>query len=116
MKIYWSFKDVPELAGLSLVERRRVNNACYVRAFKSRRCLVAMGVCVLCCWLSILLCSGLLWLFGCSPAVYLAVGGVIGGAIGGGIGGLIFGQVVTEYLRPFYAEYIKAELPIPLEL
>ena len=110
MKIYWSFKDVPELADLPLPERRRVNRACHGQAFKSLRCLIAMGVCVLCCWLSILLCIGLLWLFDCSPAIYLAVGGVIGSAIGGGIGGFIYGQVVTDYLRPFYADYVETEL------
>lgn len=110
MKIYWSLKNVPELAGLSLPERLRVNCACRGQAFKSRRCLAALGVCVLCCWLGMLVCIGLLWLFGCSPPVYLAVGGVIGGAMGGGLGGLIYGQVVTGYLRPFYADYIKTEL------
>jgi hypothetical protein len=35
---------------------------------------------------------------------------VIGAAVGGGIGGFIYGQVVTDYLRPFYADYIRTEL------
>jgi len=35
----------------------------------------------------------------------------IGGLIGGIIGGFIFNQVVLEYLRPFYAEFIKSDLP-----
>lgn len=110
MKIYWSFKDVPELADLSRPERRRVNRACHGQTFKSRRCLAALVVCVLCCWLGILLGIGLLWLFGCPPPICLAVGCVIGGAIGGGIGGLIYGQIATDYLRPFYADYVKTEL------
>jgi hypothetical protein len=110
LKIFWSFKDVPELADLSRSERRRVDRACHGETFKSRLCLAALGVCVLCCWLGILLGIGLLWLSGCSPGIYLAVGGVIGSAIGGGIGGLIYGQIVTDYLRPFYADHIKTKL------
>jgi hypothetical protein len=34
----------------------------------------------------------------------------IGAAIGGGVGGALFGHIVSSYLRPFYAAYIKAEL------
>ena len=34
-----------------------------------------------------------------------------GGLIGGIIGGFIFNQIVLEYLRPFYAEFIKNDLP-----
>lgn len=110
MKIYWSLKDVPELAHLSLPERRRVHHACNGQAFKSRRCLAALSLCVLSCWLGILLCAGLLWLLGCSFPIVLGVGSVVGGAIGGGIGGLVYGQIVTGYLRPFYADYLKTGL------
>ena len=107
MKIYWSCKDVPELAGLSGPERRRVHWACYGQAFKSRRCMLALLVCGLCGGLGIAVGGSFHWLFGFPPSIWLQL---ICGGIGGGIGGFIYSQVVTDYLRPFYADYIRTEL------
>jgi hypothetical protein len=107
MKIYWTFKDVPEFSGLSRPERRRVHLACYGQAFRSRRCLVALAICGLCAGLGSALGGSLHWIFGFPPSIWYLI---IGGGFGGGIGGFIYGQVVTDYLRPFYADYIKTEL------
>jgi hypothetical protein len=35
---------------------------------------------------------------------------IVVAALAGGIGGFIYVQVITDYLRPFYADYIKREL------
>ena len=107
MKIYWSFKDVPELSPLSPPERRVVHRACYGRAFKSRRCLAALLVCGLCSGLGSAAGSSVHLLFGLPFSIWHMV---ICGGIGGGSGGFIFGHVATEYLRPFYADYIRTEL------
>ena len=92
MKIYWSYKDVPELAGLSPSERRRVRRACNWRAFRSVRCLTAFLICILC------------------GGIGYALGRSWGGGIGVGIGAFIYIQVAIAYVRPFYADYIKTEL------
>ena len=107
MKIYWTFKDVPELAPLSPPERRMVNRACCGHTLKSRRCLVALVVCGLCAGLGCVLGDSLHGVFGFPFSIWQVA---VGGGIGGGMGGFIYGQVVIDYLRPFYADYIKAEL------
>ena len=107
MKTYWSFKDVPELAELSRPEQRCVHRACYWRAFRSPRCMAALVICGLCAGIGSGLGGSLHWLLGFQPIIWYQA---IGGAVGGGIGGFIYSQVVTDYLRPFYADYIKTEL------
>lgn len=108
MKFYWSLKQVPELSGLSCAERGKVHRACYVRhALKSRRCLLALAACGLCAGAGSAMGSLSHVVFGTPFALWQPV---VGGAVGGGVGGLIFGQIVTDYLRPFYADYIRNEL------
>jgi len=107
MKIYWTLKDVPELADLSRSERGRVHRACYGQAFKNRRCQVALLICGLCAGLGSVVSGSLHWDFGFPPSIWNMA---VGGGIGGGIGGFIYGRVVTDYLRPFYADYIRTEL------
>jgi len=111
MKIYWTLKDVPELSGLSQPERRRVHRACYWKAFRRGRCLTALLFCGLCGGLGCSLGWCLHWFLGYPTLIWVTLGlQGIGGGIGGGLGGLIFGQVLIDYLRPFYAKYIKTEL------
>ena len=108
MTFYWSLKSVPELSGLSAPERRRVHRACYSRhAFRSARCLIALGICGLCGGAGAAAGSFVHLLFGVPFSIWHVA---IGGGIGGGLGGFYFGHTVTSYLRPFYADYIKTEL------
>ena len=107
MTFYWSLKQVPEMSGLTRQERGRVHRACYGRAFRSRRCIIALVACGLCAGLGSALGGSLHRFFGFSPSIWYQL---IGAGVGGGIGGAIYGQVVTDYLRPFYADYIKTEL------
>jgi len=69
--------------------------------------MIALIVCGLCAGLGSALGGSLHWLLGFSPPIWYQF---IGAGVGGGIGGLIYGQVVTNYLRPYYADYIRAEL------
>lgn len=107
MKIYWTFKAVPEFSGLSRAERRRVHLACYGQAFKSRRCLVALLICGLCGGVGSGLGDYLPSLLGFEHSMWQPT---IGGCFGGGVGGFIWAQIATDYLRPYYANYIKSEL------
>lgn len=107
MTIYWSTNQVPELNGLTREERGRVHGACYGQAFRSLRCMIALLICGLCGGLGTALGGSLHWLFGFPPSIWHLF---IGGVVGGGIGGFIYGQVLIDYLRPLYAEYIRTEL------
>jgi hypothetical protein len=108
MPIYWSLKNVPELATLSPRERRHVHRTCYMRhGLQSRRTKVALLVCGLCAGSGSAIGSTVPWVFGFPPSIWFQA---IGGGIGGLIGGFIYSQVLTEHLRPHYAAYIKNEL------
>ena len=111
MKIYWSLKQVPELSGLTPGERLRVHRACYKNAFRDRRCkaalLVSLTICGLCGGAGAALGSSLDEMLGVPRSLWYVA---ICAGVGGGIGGFIHGQVVTNCLRPLYADYIRTEL------
>ena len=107
MKLYLTFKDVPEFLDLSNAERRRVNQACYRQAFKSRHCLAAFLIWGLCAVAGSALGNYLPLFFGFEHSIWQPT---MGGVIGSAVGGFIWGQIVTDFLRPFYADYIKTEL------
>jgi hypothetical protein len=92
MQIYWSIKDIPELANLTPEQQKQAWRACYSRyVFKHWEPLASLVL------LGVLIAIGIQFL------------GVIGGIIGGGLGGGIFGIVSTNVLRPHLREYVEKE-------
>ena len=110
MKIYCGFKDVPELAGLSRTERRRVIRACF---WKFGFGLWQWWAAFLVLWVFWSL-GGLAGIiaedvFGLSVAVCCACG-LIGLMIGWLIYSLIYYSVVIDRLRPHFRDYIASRM------
>jgi hypothetical protein len=94
MKLYWSNKDIPELANLSPKQRGKAWRACYLKyAFRYWQT-----------WLALVL------IF-----VFVAIGnklaGVVGSALGAGIGGFLLFQLVASVVRPHLREFVNRQLP-----
>ena len=95
MRIYWSLKSIPELAGLPPAERRRVwRTACWdaYRHWQVWASVAAIGI-------------------GAAAGAYL--GSLvafqdIGCVIGAASGGLIYGQVMTEFARPYLRTFVAS--------
>ncbi len=93
MKLYWSSKDIPELAALSAEQQKQVWAVCYRNhAFKHWKTWLSVGV------LSALVTVG-------------GRAGTVGVAIAGGIGAGVFSQTVTHVLRPHLRKYADTHLP-----
>ena len=108
MKIYCSLKQVPELASLTCSERRRVHDACNTTAiFRNRRCLAAFLLMFVLMAVGFFIGVMLHNFFNVSAHGFIRE---ICAGIGGGIGGFIFSEVTINYLRPYYADYIKTKL------
>lgn len=93
MQIYWTLKQVPELAGASRSERVRRWRAAYRRSFRHWETWAGLVVCVVCAEVG----AALGDMLGTQP-----LGGMVGTGIGGGVGGLIFSQVVISVARRHY--------------
>jgi len=93
MQIYWTLKQIPELAGLSRRERGHRWRAAYMRALRHWQTLVGLVACGLC--------AGAGSVVGGLVGTQL-VGSIIGAGIGGGIGGLVFSQVAIWVARRYY--------------
>jgi uncharacterized membrane protein len=95
MQIYWSNKDIPELANLTAEQQKQAWQACYKKyALRSPSAYVGMGIIVVLVIIGINL-----------------FGPIVGGAIGGGIGGGIFGILVQNALRPHLKAYVEQNFP-----
>jgi hypothetical protein len=91
MKIYWSNKDIPELANLTPDQQRRAWQACYWKyTFKY--------------WQTWASCGLVAFFVSLGMAKF---GPVLGGAIGGGLGGFVFSQVAMNVLRPHLRDYVE---------
>jgi uncharacterized membrane protein YjdF len=107
MKIYWGYKDVPELAGLSWRERGKVIRACYWKvAFRNRRCWVAMLVGVVIVVLAVVIGDTLRYEFGKPDYVAFACF-----MVGGMAGQMIYRHVLIQQLRPHFRDYIAGRKP-----
>ena len=98
MPIYWSLKQIPELAGLSAEERSVAWRRASMKTFRHWQTWVALVACGLC------------------GAAGSMVGGhlgssLLGAAVGGGIGGFLFGQVATSIARKHYRELLQGKGP-----
>ncbi|MBW4522930.1 MAG: hypothetical protein KME16_25100 [Scytolyngbya sp. HA4215-MV1] len=91
MKVYWSIKEIPELANLSPEQRKQAWGDCYKKyALKSWQSWVGIGV------MAMLIIVGI-----------KLFGPILGGAIGGGLGGGIWSVILTNYLRPYLKNYVE---------
>ena len=91
MKVYWSIKEIPELANLTPEQQKQAWRACYKKyALKSWPSWVLLGVMAL----LIVVCGHFF-------------GPIVGAAIGGGVGGGLWGVAITEALRPHLKAYVE---------
>lgn len=111
MNIYWSLRNVPELAPLSPADRRRVHEACLQRYFwrapATWRSLIAYLMLILCPAAFLLLTTWLVQKFGGSTPLWLLVLTVTVGAM---FGHFVFSRIAVSQLRQFYPDYIQKEL------
>jgi hypothetical protein len=107
MSIYWSLKNVPELAPLTRKQRRRVHEQClrlhFWRAPVTRRSIVAYLVLLFTLIGSVLLGISLSSVFGCPNSVWFIGTSAFFGAA---IGKHIFSRIAIPVLRPFYHDFI----------
>ncbi len=104
MTIFWSFKDIPELAELPRSESKKIWLKCYLKSFQNWQT-----------WLGVIGC-GLCTGFGVIIGHTISdtnIAGCIGAGIGGGISGIIFGRIfnkiiIPKIIRPYIREYIKS--------
>ena len=105
MKIYWGWKDVPELAGLSRSERRKVVRDCFFRFGFGLWFWVGQLAILVFALLGevtgVILCYGL----GLPPAVNYACG-LVGVLIGCLLYSVLYYGVVMDRLRPHFRNYI----------
>jgi hypothetical protein len=105
MKIYWSYKYVPELAALSPRERRAVVRSCFWRFTRHWQCWLALAAYLVCGLVGVLVGALLEFAVGLPPAVHFVC--VVLGAC---VGAIIWCQVVLEQLRPDFRQYLERRL------
>ncbi len=109
MKIYWGFKDVPELAGLSRSARRKVVRACFFR-FGYRQWPFWLGQLAIFVFVVLGETVGFILHDGLGfsePIEYVC--GLIGVLIGCLIYGLLYYSILMDRLRPHFREYIAGQ-------
>jgi len=108
MKIYWSLRDVPELARLPSAERRRVHEACLRRHFwhspVNRTSLTAYLMLIICPVALVGITSWLVEAFGGTISTWLMIPTIVAG---GSLGHFVFSRIATCHLRHFYLNYIE---------
>ncbi|MCW5300527.1 hypothetical protein DXT88_20360 [Herbaspirillum lusitanum] len=89
MRIYWTLRQIPELASLSSTERSASWRRIYPKTFRHWQT-----------WAGLINCAGL---SGVGSYVGRSVGfSFIGTLVGGGIGGLVFSQTAFYVARRYY--------------
>ena len=111
MSIYWSLRDVPELAPLTRKQRRRVHERCLRRYFWgapiTRRSITAYLVLLVFLLGSLLAGVSLSRVFGYPDSVWFIGTSALFGAV---FGKYIFSRIAIPVLRPFYRDFIQREL------
>jgi hypothetical protein len=110
MKIYWTLKDVPELASLPPKERRRVHELClrqhFLYARPSRWSMLAYAACLICAILVSVLGGDLLELLSDKESLWFTVGAM---TIGIMMGWGLFSRMAIPSVRPFYGRTLGGE-------
>jgi hypothetical protein len=106
MKIYWGWKDVPELAGLPRSERRKVVRDCFFRfGFGFWQFWVAVSAIYVLAFLGEATGLALRYEFG-FPAVVDYACALVGELIGCAIYSVVYYGVLMDRLRPHFRDYI----------
>jgi uncharacterized membrane protein len=90
MKVYWSIKDLPELANLTKEQQQAAFQYC------SQKYIFKM-------WETWLACAIMSTLVTIGAHI---LGPIAGAAVGGAIGGGILGITITHALRPYLKAYV----------
>jgi hypothetical protein len=110
MHIYWSLRQVPELAHLAPADRKRVHQAClrrcFLRAPATRRTLCAYLMLILCPGAFVGLTTWLVQAFGGTTPTWLLI---LIALAGFELGHFVFSRLAMAYLRQFYSDYIQDE-------
>jgi len=99
MKIFWSFKSIPELAEMPKSEAKKIWLRCYLKSYRSWQAWLALIICGAC--------AAFGYIIGYTISDTYIVG-PIGAGIGGAIGGLIGGHIHTRRMRQYICEYLKS--------
>lgn len=91
MKIYWTLKSIPELAGLTLWERGRRWRSAYKSAFRHWQAWTGLAVC---------------GAFGYAGSYFFGIAGTV---ILAGLGGFVYGQIVTHVVLKHYRHRLRGE-------
>ena len=89
MKIYWTYKSIPELKDLSMRERGKRWRSAYKSAFRHWQT-----------WCGLVFCGVL-----AGAGAYF--GGIVGTVILAGLGGFIYSQIVTLVVLKHYRHRLK---------
>ena len=110
MNIYWTLKDVPELASLPPKARRRVHELClrqhFLCARPTRRSMLAYAVCMVCALIVGVLGGDLLGLMSGKESLWFSVAAM---TIGMMLGWGLFSRIAIPSLRPFYRRFLGEE-------
>jgi hypothetical protein len=90
MQIFWSIKDIPELAGLNDNQQKTAFRECYQKYLFSL-------------WQTWAACGLMSTLVTVGMSVF---GPIIGAGLGGAIGGGLLGIIITNALRPKLGAYV----------
>ena len=93
MRIYWTFKSIPELADLPARERRRVWRAAYYKVLNQWQTYTILLACSVCSALGVF-------------AGHFLGHPTVGAGIGGGMTGLLFSQIIVPRVRPHIREVL----------
>src|ERR1043165_3711512 len=108
--IYWSLRNVPELASLAPAVRRRVHEACLRRHFweapATRRSLIAYLIMVSCPVPAVALMAWLAEAF-CGATPFWLI--VVVATVAAMFGNFVFSRIAVTHLRKFYSDYIRKE-------
>src|SRR5258708_5633109 len=103
MKIYWGSRDIPELTGLSRLERFKAIQTCFWKfGFRDRQCWAALLGFIALVVLGVVVGITSQYMFHLPVVIYLACY-----LITGEIGVILYRSVLIDRLRPHLRDYVE---------